>query len=242
MAKDNLGAISTAHLIHGDRDPMKARSATCLRLAKLHSSSVDFAKSGSHAEMPKILKPKEYPHFMERIDKPMYHSQSILGKLYDAMSTKLCKKYVAAPSIKFDYDLKVNGFESFLPAAITHRDHYAEKLRDLMEYFGASSEDEILTGNIRKKLTHWSTDRRKQVEVKEKILSAVGALQEEAAGWLKGYRGDDQKKVASAWYYVTYYPDFYVQEKTFLSFPWVLCDTLLNIKTQKRLQKRLRRI
>eukprot|EP00268_Persea_americana_P039530 TRINITY_DN3910_c0_g1_i9.p1 TRINITY_DN3910_c0_g1~~TRINITY_DN3910_c0_g1_i9.p1 ORF type:complete len:976 (+),score=148.08 TRINITY_DN3910_c0_g1_i9:410-3337(+) len=84
MISDTLGTISTAHLVLADREPTKAQSFKCLQLAKLHSMAVDFAKTGAPAEMPRILKPREYPDFLERTDQPMYTSPGILGKLYRA--------------------------------------------------------------------------------------------------------------------------------------------------------------
>ncbi|GJN26944.1 hypothetical protein PR202_gb14913 [Eleusine coracana subsp. coracana] len=84
MINDTLGAISTAHLIHADRNPLKARSPECLQLAALHSMAVDFAKTGAPAQMPLSLRPREYPDFMERWEKPMYVSDGPMGKLYRA--------------------------------------------------------------------------------------------------------------------------------------------------------------
>ncbi|KAK6123388.1 hypothetical protein DH2020_042864 [Rehmannia glutinosa] len=84
MISDTLGTISTAHLIHADREPDKALSSKCLELANLHSMAVDFAKTGAPAEMPRALKPREFPDFMERWEKPMYVSHGALGKLYRA--------------------------------------------------------------------------------------------------------------------------------------------------------------
>ncbi|PIA62130.1 hypothetical protein AQUCO_00200258v1 [Aquilegia coerulea] len=81
MISDNLGMIATAHLIHADREPEKARSPKCLQLATLHSMAVDFAKNGAPAEMPSALRPYEYPDFMEKEDKPTYESPGILGNL-----------------------------------------------------------------------------------------------------------------------------------------------------------------
>nr|AHL27587.1 RNA-dependent RNA polymerase 4 [Salvia miltiorrhiza] len=84
MISDTLGAISNAHLVHADREPEKALSPKCLELANLHSMAVDFAKTGAPAEMPRYLKPREFPDFMERWEKPTYVSHGALGKLYRA--------------------------------------------------------------------------------------------------------------------------------------------------------------
>ncbi|KAJ8630378.1 hypothetical protein MRB53_023701 [Persea americana] len=61
-----------------DQEPTKGQSFKCLQLANLHSMAVDFAKTGAPAEMPRILKPREYPDFLERTDQPMYTSPGIL--------------------------------------------------------------------------------------------------------------------------------------------------------------------
>ncbi|WRX12151.1 RNA-dependent RNA polymerase, partial [Theobroma cacao] len=45
-----------------------------LELATFHSMAVDFAITGAPAEMPRSLKPREFPKFMQRVDKPMYAS------------------------------------------------------------------------------------------------------------------------------------------------------------------------
>lgn len=57
-----------------------------LALAALHSKAVDYVKSGQPAQMPKNLRPRKWPHFMEKNHKPkeaVYVSQKILGQLYD---------------------------------------------------------------------------------------------------------------------------------------------------------------
>lgn len=57
-----------------------------LRLATLHSMAVDYVKTGEPAEMPQDLRPRKWPHFMEKKHKSIeqtYTSQKILGQLYD---------------------------------------------------------------------------------------------------------------------------------------------------------------
>lgn len=50
--RDNLGQIANCHLVWADRRKEGVRSEECLRLAKLQSSAVDFAKTGVAAEFP----------------------------------------------------------------------------------------------------------------------------------------------------------------------------------------------
>lgn len=242
MINDTLGAISTAHLIHADRDPLKARSPECVQLAALHSMAVDFAKTGAPAEMPLALRPREFPDFMERWERPMYVSNGVLGKLYRAAlrHEEDAEALLPAgpPSCVYDPDLEVAGFDEFLDAAEERYEAYAERLGALMTYYSAEREDEILTGNIRNKLVYLRRDNKRYFEMKDRIIAAVDALHAEVRGWLRACKEDDASRVASAWYHVTYHPDRR-GEKRFWSFPWIICDTLLAIKAARRCRKRV---
>ncbi|VAI07939.1 unnamed protein product [Triticum turgidum subsp. durum] len=231
---NSLGAISTAHLVHADRHPMKARSPECLQLAALHSMAVDFAKSGAPAEMPQSLRPREYPDFMERWDKPMYISNGALGKLYRAAASRMQSSPApsfAQPNPVFDPDLEVPGFEEFLESAEECYDLYTEKLSALMGHYGVEHEDKILTGNIRNRLLYLKKDNKRYFEMKDRIIDSVEGLHKEARGWFTSCPKAEAPRRASAWYRVSYHPDHRRREKKrFWSFPWIICDELLKIK------------
>ncbi|KAM3229174.1 hypothetical protein ACQJBY_060217 [Aegilops geniculata] len=238
MINDSLGAISTAHLVHADRHPMKARSPECLQLAGLHSMAVDFAKSGAPAEMPRSLRPKEYPDFMERWDKPTYISDGALGKLYRAAASRMqsapAPSSSAQPSPAFDPDLEVPGFKEFLASAEECYNLYAEKLSTLMVYYGAEHEDEILTGNIRNRLLYLK-DNKRYFEMKDRIVDSVEGLHKEVRGWFTSRPKAEAARRASAWYRVIYHPDHRRPgKKQFWSFPWIVCDELLKIKESNK--------
>lgn len=236
MLNDTLGVISTAHLINADREPGKAQSPKCLELATLHSVAVDFAKTGSPAEMPWYLKPREFPDFMERMDKPKYISHRVLGKLYRAApdlrrSRRLqfvWNREIAEAS--YDPDLELQGFEAFLETARTHKDLYMVKMTSLLNFYGAETEDELLTGNLRKRAMFLQKDNRKYVEVKDRISESVRSFQKEAKGWFESScLVHEQQMMASAWYHVTYHPTYCTDNC--LSFPWIVGDILLTIKS-----------
>ncbi|CAL9102881.1 unnamed protein product, partial [Musa textilis] len=239
MINDTLGVISTTHLIYADSEPMKARSPKCLELANLHSEAVDFAKSGAPAEMPRVLRPKEFPDFMERWDRSTFISPGVIGKLYRAASIHLEDLSSDATFSKvsaYDYDLQVEGFEAFLSPAKEYCDRYSEKLSLLMNYYGAEHEDEILTGNLRNKSLYLQKDKKRYGEMKDRMLVGVRSLHQEVEGWFRCSCAErDSSRMASAWYHVTYHPD-YQPETTFRSFPWILSDVLLNIKAVKKHQ------
>ncbi|KAJ0048622.1 hypothetical protein Pint_15407 [Pistacia integerrima] len=192
MINDTLGAISTAHLVQADRDPMKARSAKCLQLAALHSMAVDFAKTGAPAEMPLALRPREFPDFMERVDKPLYISSGVLGKLYRATlnsvnqiraNEPIWSEKIAVAS--YDNELQVDGFEAFLGTAEIHRDMYEENMSMLMNFYGTKTEDELLTGNMRNKPGYLQYCNNRYRDMKDRILLSVKNVQKEAKEWFE---------------------------------------------------------
>ncbi|TYG92043.1 hypothetical protein ES288_A12G311500v1 [Gossypium darwinii] len=242
MINDTLGAISTAHLVHADREPDKARSENCLALATLHSMAVDFAKTGAPAEMPRALKPREFPDFMQRGNKPMYTSSGVLGKLYRATinsTVQIRSKFVwtkEMAELAYDHDLEVNGFESLISVAETHKEMYEERMSLLMSYYDVEYEDEILTGNMYNKAQFLLRDNRRYGEMKERIVLSVKDLQREAKEWFKSScsKADEHQKLASAWYYVTYHPNYFEERMNSLSFPWIVGDILLRIKSRNK--------
>ncbi|MBA0835478.1 hypothetical protein Goarm_007757 [Gossypium armourianum] len=242
MINDTLGAISTAHLVHADREPDKACSENCLALATLHSMAVDFAKTGAPAEMPRALKPREFPDFMQRGNKPMYTSSGVLGKLYRATinsTVQTRSKFVwtkEMAELAYDHDLEVNGFESLISVAETHKEMYEERMSLLMSYYDVEYEDEILTGNIYNKAQFLLRDNRRYGEMKERIVLSVKDLQREAKEWFKSScsKADEHQKLASAWYYVTYHPNYFQERMNSLSFPWIVGDILLRVKSRNK--------
>ncbi|XP_021733652.1 RNA-dependent RNA polymerase 2-like [Chenopodium quinoa] len=242
MISDTLGTISTAHLVLADREPEKALSPKCLRLAELHSMAVDFAKTGAPAEMPNVLKPKEYPDFMERWDRPSYKSEGILGKLYRATVAATIPKLDFSWSEEtaraaYDPELEVPGFEDFTDAAKSCKEMYRDKMSVLLMFYGATSEDEILTGNLRAKSAYLQRDNRRYREVTDRILESVKSLRNEAKGWFQGScEEEDRQKMASAWYHVTYHPCHCHDSANCLGFPWTVSDVLLTIKSANKKQ------
>ncbi|XP_078448155.1 RNA-dependent RNA polymerase 2 [Wolffia australiana] len=239
MADDTLGAISTAHLVHSDLDPCKARSDACCRLARLHSVAVDFAKSGSPAEMPRALKPRGFPDFMARPNKPVYASPGVLGKLHCAVRGLLADPAQRGPAAAYDPDLEVQGFECFLGTAKRHRALYAVRMREIMKRFGVESEAEAVAGEPGggQRRGWWGGGVEGGAAA---MVAAAAGLREEARGWLRDWCAEgEQARLASAWYHVTYHTDHYVRGSTFLSFPWAAADVLLHVKSLRRHQRNL---
>ncbi|XVF03028.1 hypothetical protein REPUB_Repub04eG0225200 [Reevesia pubescens] len=246
IVNDSLGIISNAHTVYADRQPRKAMSSECLELAKLFSIAVDFPKIGVPAEIPQELRVKEYPDFMEKPDKPTYHSYNVIGKLFrevkDLAPNECPIKSFTRERLErfYDPDMEFDGYEDYVDDAFFFKTRYDYKLGNLMDYYGIKTEAEILSGGIMK-MSRSFTKRRDA----EAIDMAVRSLRKEARSWFneKGSgldsEADDLYAKASAWYYVTYHPSYWGQynegmnRNHFLSFPWCVYDKLIRIKKEK---------
>lgn len=107
--------------------------------------AVDFVKTGQPARMPRELKPKKWPHFMEKKYKTkeqLYHSKKILGKLYDQVERV---DFVAAFEAPFDerimqaYDLDTK----MLQDAAELKSEYDEAMHRVMAQYQIETEFEI---------------------------------------------------------------------------------------------------
>ncbi|PHT78885.1 hypothetical protein T459_16937 [Capsicum annuum] len=81
IIEDNLGSMSNAHLMQAHQ--YGAKNSTSIKLTDSISKALDCSKTEDYAAFPKILKPKSYPHYMEKKGVKTYLSTNILGKLYD---------------------------------------------------------------------------------------------------------------------------------------------------------------
>ncbi|KAL8518485.1 hypothetical protein ACS0TY_009748 [Phlomoides rotata] len=240
IVNDSLGIIANAHTVFADKKEEMALNEDCLELARLFSIAVDFPKTGVPAEIPPRLRVKEYPDFMEKPDKTTYESKRIIGKLFrevkdispSSVSFRSFTKEVARRS--YDIDMEVDGFRDYIDEAFDFKMDYDYKLGNLMDYYGIKTEAEILSGSIMR--TSKTFDRRKDAEA---VGAAVRSLRNEARSWFKkGSEADDVYAKASAWYHVTYHPDYWgcynegLKRDHYISFPWCVYDKLVQIKKE----------
>jgi RNA-dependent RNA polymerase len=139
--------------------------------------------------------------------------------------------------------LQVFGFEDYVEEAIACKNEYDVKLIGLMNQYGIETEAKLMGGNILRLSRHF---RKQFGEVKQRIHLAVNLLKREARAWFFGQQGDEEEccqvdhfAKASAWYHVTYHPDYFHNDQFsaakkvnlhLLSFPWVISDILFRIK------------
>ena len=245
MENDFLGRIATAHLAWADDKGVG--SDQCLELVQLHSLSVDFPKTGVPAPMEKRLQRVDgKPHFMEKKGK-RYHSGKILGQLYDAV-----EKVKFKPDYKMSFDPRIlNAIkppEAIYQHARILKGAYDESMRQIMAQHQIKTEFEVWTTFV---LNH--SKKSNDFKFHEEIGRLSAALKEqyfdEIADLMHGRDLAHLAPFAVAAYQITQMEvdialkhdaqksedeeGQEVQEENaempFISFPWVLHETLIKI-------------
>jgi RNA-dependent RNA polymerase len=172
----------------------------------------------------------------------------VIGKLYREIKWQNPRvdhftKEVA--KLSYDTDLIVDGYQYHIEEAEQFKEDYDVKLGNLMDHYGIKTEAEIISGCVLMMAKNFS--RRSDNEA---VAGAVRSLRREARSWFGETEDEDedwrsvQEAKASAWYHVTYHQEYwgrYNQEcerPHLISFPWCVCDMLLNIKHRRMRRKR----
>lgn len=114
LMNDTLGRIAHAHLGQADFLDLGVYSCECQELTQLHSTSVDYPKTGVPAKLPRQLEPNNWPHYMEKRGRP-YLSRKVLGQLYDAVKKKV-KRFDFRARYKQRFDSRILNIERPGPA------------------------------------------------------------------------------------------------------------------------------
>ncbi|KAL9029678.1 MAG: hypothetical protein Q9196_002102 [Gyalolechia fulgens] len=145
MKNDNLSRIAVAHLAFADFMDEGVKSDKCLKLADLHSTAVDYLKSGVPARMTRDLKPAKWPHFMEQQNRPRentYRSRKVLGKLYDQV-----ERVDFVPIFDAPFDNRILGAysieEAMLDEAAVLKRQYDAAIRRIMAQHDIKTEFEV---------------------------------------------------------------------------------------------------
>ncbi|CAN8077242.1 unnamed protein product [Agarophyton chilense] len=252
IRNDKLGLIANAHLVHADKEQAGIFSEKCLDLAILHSTAVDFPKTGIPALVPPDLalrnQKNQYPDFMMKHKKISYKSTKILGKLFracNASRSESKKELVTFPNESSYAVVKIFSCLSddaeLERESDSHCNSYNYEIKRLMDHYGVQSEGELVSGQVlsfTSRITNvqWQREYMDQLmrmnrETNE-LRSQFRELFFEGLGQRPGSKYNiDTITKASAWYNACEKQaamDRKQGRKAFLSFPWVVSDVLLH--------------
>ena len=121
---------------------------------------------------------------MENKYKPSYHSETILGQLYDEvkqfeMDLSMNQEQNTFTTFSFPYDtLVVNGSNAYMTGASITKNEYDLELKRVMRQYGIQSEVELVTGYILKFTTKQYAKQAKMFELRSEISHAVKVIQD----------------------------------------------------------------
>ncbi|KAI8053420.1 RNA dependent RNA polymerase-domain-containing protein [Syncephalis plumigaleata] len=168
---DNLGMIAHAHLAQADQLTGGAKHGICIRLAQLHSTAVDFPKTGRPAEFERGLRPRAYPHFMEKSDRGMYHSDTVLGKIYDAVTLE---EFKPDNKVQLDKRMLVDGYEIFIDSARALKREYDRAIDGIMKQFGIATEWEVISGWV---VRFHDAFQRRDYHLRQQVMELVHGVE-----------------------------------------------------------------
>ncbi|KAK2757339.1 hypothetical protein FQN54_004853 [Arachnomyces sp. PD_36] len=244
MKNDRLPQIAHAHLAFADYLEDGVDDPKCMKLSALHSAAVDYNKSGIPAVMGRELQPRKWPHFMEKRFKPkeaIYTSRKILGQLYDIVERVDFIPKLDAPFDERILDCGIEVGDDLLATATEMKKGYDEAMRRIMAQHEIKSEFEVwstfvlnhanmskdfkfheelgqISSSLRDGFTQVCYEKaggRQFDNLAPLAVAMYKVTQEQMAAALKKYRKSDG----------TISPDN-LDHLPFISFPWLLRDTL----------------
>lgn len=146
---------------------------------------MDFAKNGVKAlGLTRELRPRQYPHYMEKKDKPFYQSTTILGKLYDEIQCyktdlNIDQKEEITATSSFPYkSFNIDGYKAHIKYANVIKNEYERELKRVMRQYGIKHEVELVSGYILKFISKQYSNETKIFDLRNEINHAYQVIRD----------------------------------------------------------------
>ncbi len=147
---------------------------------------MDFAKNGVSApQLTRELRPQQYPHYMEKKDKTTYHSNTILGILYDKIQyfnadLNFNEEDEIIATLSFPYEsFFIDEIDSYMKEeAQIIKSEYDRDVKRVMRQYGIKHEAEIVSGYILKFTSKQYAKETKIFELRNEITHAYRVIQD----------------------------------------------------------------
>ena len=145
MKADQLGIVATRHMILADRHEDGTLDPDCIKLAELHSSAVDFSKTGRPVDMSQI------PRSEDTKSRPDFFAPGPEVYIHDKADIEMADMYMVeedeeededGPRYRYYRSEKVLGH---LYRAVDEQKIWAEDIHKTLPMGGASFWDELIT-------------------------------------------------------------------------------------------------
>lgn len=168
VSKNQLGIIANAHLAVSDSLGM--RHPQSIQLAKYVAAETDAPKKGlTVGKIYSKILPKTYPDFMQKSDKPMYRSSTILGQLYrqskPIFEIFLERRSITSPLSKFSFTGDTKSIE-------TVYELYGYEIKTLLQRFDLQSEVDLFSGTPMWREDYMSTHKQ-QHQLRQTLIENI---------------------------------------------------------------------
>ncbi|CAI5747319.1 unnamed protein product [Peronospora destructor] len=232
QSTDMTGVASNAHLALCDSVNEGSLDEDAKILARICSKQVDSLRAEKDLEIVRNLAPKIYPDFMQNKEKPSYPSKKILGKMYRRCKAIFDTTTTKGPSqmpIRDDQFLTTGYIDYVGQAKLLYR-QYKLRLQALLLMSGAETEAELATGMIVEPQSEYKADYfRFGEQCKDAFYALLTSFRAQFDKDISTFERGEDLKLAAACYFVAH--DDSDASTRSLSFPWVVIDLLITIKT-----------
>ncbi|KAG4079136.1 hypothetical protein HA402_001107 [Bradysia odoriphaga] len=221
VSKNQLGVIANAHLAVSDSLGM--RDPKSIQLARYVAAETDAPKKGlTVGKVDSKLLPTAYPDFMQKTDKPMYRSPTVLGKLYreskPIFEIFLEKRVAASPVSKFNFIGDSKSIENMYET-------YAFEVKTLLQRFDLQSEVDLFSGTPMWREDYMSTHKQ-QHQLRETLMDNVRQFWKKWSVRFEKWRldiGNNQQKILE-WYSKPRSSPWALHSFSFLALPFIRFD------------------
>lgn len=153
MKNDQLGRIANAHLAFAEQELQSGctRHPSCQRLAELHSTAVDFAKTGVPVDgkaVYEITRGLTYPDYLSKSGAKSFVSTSAVGMIWRRAKELSPGHSPHCRGDGVDPALLLKGRDAFHELARGVVYEYNRRLAGIMRVYGSFHEGEVMCGHV----------------------------------------------------------------------------------------------
>ncbi|KAK2043345.1 RNA dependent RNA polymerase [Colletotrichum somersetense] len=191
MKSDVLGLIATRHLILSDQSPEGTMADDCLKLAELHSTAVDFSKTGIPVEQKNIPKaPRFRPDFLAPAPPAQLYDRTHIDFL-DEDEVVDDDEDAQGPNHKYYKSEKVLGE---LYRNVNEKQIWDEDISRVVSKAGPSVWDQFL-GLMERKIEEYGKGRISWETKREQAQSLRDVFEDTVSGFMIQYSDNHMKQL-----------------------------------------------
>lgn len=221
VSKNQLGMIANAHLATADKYGMSHEKS--VELARYVTAETDAPKKGlTVGQVRKELMPTEYPDYMQKNDKAVYRSDTVLGELFrqaiPILGVLYEKRVFTTPQTSINMMSNTKNVE-------TYYSQYCFEIKRIMQSFHLESEVDLFSG-VPIWRRGYMSEYKKQTQLRVTLLEIVKQFWKKWIVKFEEWRREisNDKKLIQEWYCRPKSCKFPAHSFSFLALPYIDLD------------------